>query len=82
MALTCGIVCVCVCVCERERECVRGSARVCVFVCVHMPLCTCVCTNDTSFLTGISQTNADSQLNSVYKVFHRIRFCGNGPMIW
>jgi len=30
---------------------------------------------------GISQTNADSQYNSVYKAFHRVRCCGNEKIV-
>ena len=34
-----------------------------------------------SFKAGLFfRTNADSGWNSVYKVFHRIRFCGNEPI--
>jgi len=31
---------------------------------------------------GISRTNVDSQWNSVYKAFHRIRSCANEPIGW
>jgi len=31
---------------------------------------------------GISRTNADSQWNQLYTVFHRIRCCGNETIRW